>query len=234
MNKINFIALIIFTLAAGACYQKPFTNAAKPTQPIPANSSPTTEEFVETENQASKSGDYNAALSYFNSKNYEKAVSAFEAVIKKDAKNQQAHFYLGKSFQALNKSAEAVGAYKKTIELKPDYAEADYELGKIYLDKKDYQTSLPYIEKAAKIKYTSTEYLLALADNYRELKKCDYAMVPYGKVTGFDDQNTTAYYGMGLCYIELKNRIAAGQQVRNLEQLDKNLAKKLADLIPKQ
>ena len=58
-------------------------------------------------------------------------------------------------------------------------------------------------------------------------------MMPYGKVNGFDDKNTAAYYGMGLCYIELKNRIAAGQQLRNLEKRDANLAKILADKIPK-
>ncbi len=122
---------------------------------------------------------------------------------------------------------------KKAVESKPDDAEANFKLAKIYSDRKDYQAALPYFEKASKIKFTSVEYLMALGDNYRQLKKCDYAVVPYGKVMGFDDKNTGAYYGMGLCYIELKNRIAAGQQVRNLEKLDKNLAKKLEDQIPK-
>lgn len=122
---------------------------------------------------------------------------------------------------------------RKAVESKPDDAEANYKLGKIYYDRKDYEKSLPFIQKASKIKFTSVEYLLALGDNYRELKKCDYAMVPYGKVPGFDEKNTAAYYGMGLCYIELNNRIAASQQVRNLEKYDKALAKKLADQIAK-
>ena len=30
------------------------------------------------------------------------------------------------------------------------------------IEAKDYQTSLPYIEKASKIKHTSTDYLIAL------------------------------------------------------------------------
>ncbi len=232
MNKINVFTLIIFTLVSCACYQKTSTNAARPIQ-TPAKSSPDIEKAVETNNQTTPSGDFNTALNYYNSKNYEKAAAEFEQVVKTDAKNPQAYFYLGKSHQALNKTDEAIGAYKKAIEIKPDFAEANYELGSIYLNKKDYETSLPFIEKAAKIKYTSTDYLIALGDNYRELKRCNYAVVPYGKVSGFDDKNTAAYYGMGLCYIELKNRIAAAQQVRNLESLDKNLAKKLSDKIPK-
>ena len=239
MKNIIIVKLIVFLLATSACYQKNPASNIKLAQ-TPASSSPVIEKSVEPSNQTveppnqkNKSGDYNTALNYFNSKNYGKAAAEFEAVVETDAKNQAAHLHLGRSYQALNKTEEAVGAYKKAIELKPDDAEANYELGKIYLDKKDYQTSLPFIEKAAKIKYTSTDYLIALGDNYRELKRCNYAVVPYGKVMGFDDKNTAAYYGMGLCYIELKNRIAAGQQVRNLEKLDKDLAKKLADQIPK-
>jgi tetratricopeptide (TPR) repeat protein len=232
MNKITFSTLIVSLSLLGACYQKNSSSDIKPAQTTSTSSSPVAEKSVESDLQTSKSGDFNTALSYFNSKNFEKAAAEFEEVLKADAKNQQAHFHLGKSYRALNKTDEAIAAYKKAVAVKPDYAEANYELGKIYFDKKDFQTSLPYIEKAAKIKYTSTDYLIALGDNYRELKKCDYAVVPYGKVNGFDDKNTAAYYGMGLCYIELKNRIAAGQQVRNLEKLDPNLAKKLAAQIP--
>lgn len=233
MNKINYTLLLVFISVIGGCYQKSSNGNIKLTQtsasPLPTG----IEKSVEPTKRTDNSGDYAAALNYFNSKDYEKAVGEFESVINRDAKNQPAHFHLGRSYQALNKPDEAVGAYKKAIELKPDDAEANYALGKIYFDKKDYETSLPYIEKAAKIKYTSTDYLITLGDNYRELKRCNYAVVPYGKVMGFDDKNTAAYYGMGLCYIELKNRIAAGQQVRNLEKLDANLAKKLAAQIPK-
>ena len=210
--------------------------AEKPVEPAQSSAKDSPKVAADSgalDTQTNANGDYDRGLDYLIAKNYEKAAAEFEAVIQTDAKNRQAYLHLGKSYKALDKTGEAVGAYKQAIELKPDDAEANYELGKILLDKKDFETSLPYIEKAAKIKYTSPEYLMALGDNYRELKRCDYAMVPYGKVPGFDAKNTGAYYGMGLCYIELKNRIAAGQQVRNLEKLDKDLAKKLADKIPK-
>jgi len=235
MNKINAVTLIVFVLAISACYQKGSTNTVKPIQ-TSGTSAPVAEKSVEPGNQMTtgdSGGDYSTALNYLKAKDYEKAASEFQSVVRKDSKNQLAYLNLARSYQGLKKSDQAVSAYKTAIELRADDAEANYELGKIYLDKKDYAASLPFIEKAAKIKYTSTDYLITLGDNYRELKKCDYAVVPYGKVMGFDDKNTAAYYGMGLCYITLKNRIAAGQQVRNLEKLDKNLAKKLEDQIPK-
>lgn len=235
MNQINCTLLIVFLTATSGCYQKSPPSDIKSTQTVTTNSSPAAiEKSVEpTEPATSASGDYAAAVNFYNPQDYQKAIAELEAVIRKDAKNQPAQLYLGRSLLAFKYPDAAIGAYKTAIELKPDDAEANYELGKIYLNKKDYETSLRYIEKAAKINYTSTDYLIALGDTYRELKKCDYAVVPYDKVNGFDDKNTAAYYGMGLCYIELKNRIAAGQQVRNLEKLDANLAQKLAAQIPK-
>lgn len=229
----NLIVIILSISAlTGACYQKSSKNETKPARTVE-----TTSTVAETNSApvapTTKAGDYNAAKGFYDAKNYDKAAAEFEKVTEADSKNHQAHFYLGKSRQALNKTDEAAAAFQKAIDVKPEYAEANYELGSIYLGKKDYEKSLPYLEKAAKINYTNVEYLLALGDNYRELKRCRYAVVPYGKVSGFDDKNTRAYYGMGLCYIELENRIAAGQQVRNLEKLDKDLAKKLADQIPK-
>ena len=234
MNKIKIISLIFLAAMSGACYQKPSSSGggSKPALTA-ATASPVIEKTVEPNNQPVKTGDYDAALNFYNSKKYENAAAEFEEVIKNGAVNQRAHFYLGKSFQNLNKPAEAVGAFQKAVELKPDDAEANYELGSVYVKQKDFEKSLPYIQKAAKIKYTNPVYLIALGDNYRELDRCNYAMPPYGNSTGFDDRNPAAYYGMGLCYIELKNRLAAAQQVSNLEKLDKNLAKKLADKIPK-
>lgn len=232
MKKVNFIALIVFSVMIVGCYQKTASNN-RPSQ-TPTKSSTVAENLsVAPTEQTIKKGDFSKAMNYFDSKKYVEAADELEEVVKNDAKNQQAYFYLGKSYQVLNKSDKAIEAYKKTIEIKPDYAEANFELGTVYRSKKDYEAAVPYLEKASKIKLTSVEYLMTLGDNYRDLKRCNYAVVPYGKVTGFDEKNTAALYGMGLCYIELKNRIAAAQQVRNLEQLDKNLAKKLSDQIPK-
>lgn len=232
MKKLNISILVLSLAAGGACYKAaPSNKITTPTAPTVA-ASPIAEKSAEPVN-ATGGGDYNAALDYFNAKNYDRAAAEFAAVVARDRKNQPAQFYLGKSFQALKKETEAIGAFQKAIELKPDDAAANFALGKIYFDRKDFEAALPFMQKAAKIKYTSAEYLVALGDTYRELKRCNFAMPPYGNSLGFDDKNAAAYYGMGLCYIELKNNLAAASQVRSLEKLDKNLAKKLSDQIPK-
>lgn len=206
----------------GACYKSGSGDKAKSTPTVTATASPVAGASVEPANQTVKSTSNSGNLPP-----NEKAVAELEETVRKDPKNQQAYFQLGKGYQALKNEEKAVGAYKKAIEIKPDFAEANYELGKIYVRKKDYETALPFMQKAAKVKYTSAEYLVALGDNYRALNRCNYAMPPYGNSLGFDDKNPAAYYGMGLCYIELKNKLAAASQIRPLEKLDKNLAKDL-------
>ena len=214
-KNVNAFLLIVAVVTVGACYKSGSDNKAKPT---PANvaSSAVAEQSVEPANQTKPP---------VSNSETEKVVAELEETVKKDSKNHQAYFQLGKNYQVLKKDDKAVGAYQKAIEAKPDYAEANYELGKIYVGKKDYQSARPYMQKAAKVKYTSAEYLVALGDTYRELNECNLAMPPYGNSLGFDDKNPAAYYGMGLCYIELKNKLAAQSQLRPLEKLDKNQKK---------
>lgn len=227
MIKIYASVLIIFITLCGACYKSGSDNKNKPTlTSATVSPPPSPEKSAEPDNRTKQS-----QLNGGDPSIYEKAAAELEEVVKKDPKNSQAYFQLGKSYEALKNEAKAVGAYKKAIELKPDYAEANYELGRIYFDKKDYETSLPFLQKAAKINYTSAEYLVTVGDNYRFLNRCNDAMPPYGNSLGFDDKIAAAYYGMGLCYIELKNKLAADSQVRPLEKLDKKLAKDLADRI---
>jgi tetratricopeptide (TPR) repeat protein len=225
MKKTNAFILIVFLSAVGACYNSGSSNTTKPPQTT-ATASPVAGKSVEPANQTSPKTSNSGDLPP-----NDKAVAELEETVKKDPKNQQAYFQLGKGYQALKNEEKAVGAYKKAIEIKPDFAEANYALGRVYFDKKDYETSLPYLQKAAKVKYTSAEYLVAVGDNYRFLNRCNYAMPPYGNSLGFDDKNPAAYYGMGLCYIELKNKLAAASQLRPLEKLDKNLAKDLEERI---
>lgn len=217
MNKQNVLAVIVCLLAVFGC-AKFGSNDKSKTSPTPYkdySAANTVETPTGNVNKTSSTTSGNSEL------------ARLEEAAVKNPKDYDAHFQLGVKYQSSKMEEKAVGAYKKAVEIKPDSHEANYALGKIYLDKKDFQTSLPFLQKAAKIKDTSAEYLVALGDNYRELKKCDYAMPPYGNSINYNDKNPAAYYGMGLCYLELNNRLAADAQIRPLEKLDKNLAKQL-------
>jgi len=127
---------------------------------------------------------------------------------------------------------KAESGFKDVITDEPKNADAHFYLGKIYVERKDYQTSVPYLQEAVKLD-EKTDKLMALGDSYFELKKYDVAIVQYLKVSNYEPNNANAYYKMGLTYVGLKNSIAARQQLRKLEPLNKDLADKLRKEIDK-
>lgn len=223
-----FPALFVFA----SCYNPPTadqsrTNRTSDTTAPIADKTP----LPSSQTTVSTGTQYSQAMTDYNARNYDKAVFGFQEVVKADPQNSMAHYYLGKSYQALKKDDDAIPAFKEALRIKGDYPEANFSLGTIYYNRKSYETALPYFDQAAKTNYKSAEMLMALGETQRMLKQYDRAIVQYGKVIGFEPNNANAYYGLGLTYIGLNNKIGARQQLQKLEPLNKDLAKKLSDQI---
>ena len=209
-------------LSSIACYKAPSFNSTL----APSGNSSSTQSNAST--TPASVNDYAVAMKAFNAKRYEEAASGFEAVAKTEPKNFDAHLYLGKSYEALKKDDDAIKAYKAAIAVKPENGEANLGAGLTEHKRKNYQAAEPFLEQAAKVDYKNSKTLMALGDNQRMLKMFDRAIVQYGKVIGFEPNNAEAYYGLGLTYIGLNNKIGARQQLQKLEPLNKELAKKLS------
>lgn len=122
---------------------------------------------------------------------------------------------------------KAESSLKEIVGKEPKNAEAQFLLGKVYVAKKDNASALAPLQAAAKIDFKSVEKLTALGDAYFNLGRFDNAIVEYSKVPGFEPNNAEAYYNMGRTYVKLGNKIAARQQLKKLESLDKDYADKL-------
>ncbi len=228
MKKIVVIGLLFGSVTA--CYRAPSSNVP-PTSGTPSSNSSSTASNSSTTSGSSSSGDQGKALEAYNAKRFEEAAKGFEEVVRNDPNNLEAQLYLGKSYEALKKDDEAIKAYKAAIAVKPGHGEANLNAGLIEHKRKNYQAASPFLEQAVKTDFKSTKALMALGDNQRMLKMFDRAIVQYGKVIGFEPNNAEAYYGLGLTYIGLNNKIGARQQLQKLEPLNKELAKKLSDQI---
>lgn len=78
---------------------------------------------------------YRKALTLGRIGDHTKAIEAFNEVIRIDKKNQyshQAYFYKAAALRDLHKYDEAVTSYIQALKIKPAYAIAHYELGKLY------------------------------------------------------------------------------------------------------
>ncbi|MBL0048460.1 MAG: tetratricopeptide repeat protein [Bacteroidetes bacterium] len=70
------------------------------------------------------------------------ALANLDLAIKNDPTNQTLHFALGTIYDKLEQYENAEAAYKKAIEIKPDYFDALYNLGALYFNRGAKQTSL--------------------------------------------------------------------------------------------
>lgn len=127
-------------------------------------------------------------------KDYKSAKNNIKLAIKNNPTNPLLHYSLGTVLDKLNNPAEASTAYKEAIRFKPDYFEANYNLGALYFNqgvdinnklsldapKKEYEagrkqalnsfkTALPYLEKAQQLKPNDRGTLVSLRSIYMRL-----------------------------------------------------------------
>lgn len=132
---------------------------------------------------------------YLTSGKTAEAMANLQEAVKTDPLNPTIHYAVGASYDQMGNKPEAEKAYLKAIELKPDYFEANYNLGALYVNqaaeiqndanklklndpnydvmKKDadgiLQKSLPFLETATSIDSKDKSTLLALKEIYTRL-----------------------------------------------------------------
>jgi tetratricopeptide (TPR) repeat protein len=129
----------------------------------------------------------------------EQAMENLQEAVKTDPLNPTIHYAVGASYDQMGNKSEAEKAYLKAIELKPDYFEANYNLGALYVNqaaeiiteanklklndpnyevmKKEaddiLQKSLPHLETASSLDPKDRSTLLALKEIYTRLSMYD-------------------------------------------------------------
>ena len=84
----------------------------------------------------------------YNTPRFEEAEKQFTQVIKYDRNNFEAYFYRGCTKFNRGLYDDAIVDFEKALELKPDYADAEFALGRIYFIKKDNDMACFYYKAA--------------------------------------------------------------------------------------
>ncbi|MBI9037403.1 MAG: tetratricopeptide repeat protein [Bacteroidales bacterium] len=135
---------------------------------------------------------------YLSSGNVEKALQSLLIAESIDQSNPTIYFAIGTNYDQLEDYENAIAAYNKAIELKPDYSDAIYNLGAIYfnqgvaiikeanllpLNEEEkynsmvteattyYEKALPYLEEAYKLNPSDKNTLETLKEIYTRTKK---------------------------------------------------------------
>ena len=70
----------------------------------------------------------------FDSKQYDQAITMIQDAIKKDKRNEELYYLLGKSYLKTRQIELAQEAFEKAVNIKSKFHEARYDLGKLYLE----------------------------------------------------------------------------------------------------
>jgi tetratricopeptide (TPR) repeat protein len=85
-------------------------------------------------------------VNYSEWKNNEKAVACYQEAIKKDP-NHVYYLSLGELYERLGKPDEAIAAYKQSLEKKPTFTVALYQLAGVYIRKRELRNAIDPLRK---------------------------------------------------------------------------------------
>jgi len=155
------------------------------------------------EQTANETTNMNEARMYFKEKNYDKAADLFQNEINNNA-DPIAYFYMGRIYQEQGYVDMAVDNFKKAIDIKGDFFEADFELEKIYFDKYDIAKTIDYGEKAVRLKPKHEESLKILAKAYSQKGDSENALDLYKKLYNINSKDYDANQLIGNDYFNKK------------------------------
>jgi len=162
---------------------------------------------------------------YIKLQQYDKAVSAFEEVIKSTPNDIRANYNLAYAYDMCGETEKAIEIYKKLINLTPDQAETYYNrIFRVYDKKGDFNKALEigmelvnkYPDKAIYYYYVGIEHF-KLGNNEKALEF-------FNKTIELDPNNASAYYNSGLVYFRLKKFDSAAEVFERFLELQPNNA----------
>jgi tetratricopeptide (TPR) repeat protein len=131
----------------------------------------------------------------------ELADSILEQAMQIDPRVAELHYLRGQKLQSEPGGLrEAMAAYERAVELRPDYAEARMALGIQHLAGGNYPAALSHFQAAERVVPTLPAVHVNLGDAYRANKKWAEAQHAYRRALELQPKLPEAHYGLGLLF----------------------------------
>jgi Tfp pilus assembly protein PilF len=161
---------------------------------------------------------------------YEAAVQSFTKAIEADASDYSAHFNLALAYGFLNKDAEGIAEYRKTLELKPGLAPAELNQGMLLFRQKRPAEALPLFEDAAHQKPQDFQPRYYLAQCQLETGALVKAEENFRAAIGTDPKSAPAELGLAHALARQGKLAEAAPNFRQAAQLDPSRRDALLEL----
>jgi TonB family protein len=116
----------------------------------------------------------------------------------------EVQFWIGTILSREGQIEEAIKAYKKVLQIKPDYELAYMELGQIYNQLKQPDLEIQTYQEAVKANVRSIELLKKLARALSNKKRYEEAVVVTRKVLEIYNEEFDSLIGLGWLYLQLE------------------------------
>lgn len=157
-------------------------------------------------------------INYFNDK-FDNSIFDFTNAIAADSSNYLAWYYraiMRSTFYNKDESApqlmlkyldfnQAISDYRRAISLKPDFADAWYRMGLVYLNKFDGPNGIKAIDYAIVLEPKNSYYYIGRADYFYRLENYKKAIDEYSKAIEITQNDPNSYEGRANCYKALGN-----------------------------
>jgi tetratricopeptide (TPR) repeat protein len=132
------------------------------------------------------------AASYFDGKDYRKAVPLLVDIVQSEPTNVDYLYLLGKSYEQLKAYLQASAVLQQAIRIKPDYLEAYSTLGVVFYAQQDWQRAAQALSRVVELKPTDALAHFVLATCLDNLGNAKEAIVQYNKFLELDDGSSDA------------------------------------------
>ena len=148
---------------------------------------------------------FNSGVTFYNQKEYSKAIQAYQKVIELDPTYVEAYNNLGIIYQMMGDVERAFGTYQKATEINPRYEKGYNNLGILLLLKGNYEEALEAFQKALAINPKNIESHINLGILFMKKGQWDEAIESYQKALAIDPLHSETHYNIALLYEQLEN-----------------------------
>ena len=183
-----------------------------PSLSIAARKEETSPKSIGIEQEGGKSGalaldvlnHFNSGVTFYNQKEFSKAIQAYQKVIELDPTYVEAYNNLGIIYQMMGDVDRAFGAYQKSTEINPRYEKGYNNLGILLLFKGRDEEALEAFQKALAINPNNIESHINLGILFKNKGQWDEAIASYQKALAINPLHKETHYNIALLYEQLE------------------------------
>jgi tetratricopeptide (TPR) repeat protein len=173
---------------------------------------------------------YEDGLKALDARQYQAAADNFTKALAADSKDFTAHFNLAFAFSMLNRDADAIAEYRKTLDLKPGLYQAELNLGILLLRQKQAADAVPYLAAAVLQKPKEFRPNFYLAEALRANGDMQKAEETYKTALEIDPKSGGAELGLGETLAKEDRLADAAPHFKKAAELDPHFRDALLEL----